>query len=118
MTPRERVFMALAHEQSDRPPISATFTPEAEKKLRERTGNDGNLGVLLGNDLVKSVVGMECSYHASNDPVYNCKWGLTWQNVKNYTGEYTEIINRPLQGDDGTLLADLPDSRPAGREPV
>lgn len=105
MTSRDRVKMALAHEQPDRPPISATFTPEAAKMLRKQVGEGGDLGVLMGNDLVKSVVGMECSFHASDEPTYTCKWGCVWQNIKNYTGEYTEIINRPLEGDDGTLLA-------------
>ncbi|MBA4347635.1 MAG: hypothetical protein C0413_02145 [Clostridiales bacterium] len=101
---RERVFTALAHQTPDRPPISATFTPEAERKLRAHLGDADPVGVALGNDLVKSVVGMECSYHASNDPTYVCKWGLTWQNVNNDTGEYTEIIGHPLQDDDGERL--------------
>lgn len=111
MNSRERVFFALDHKQPDRPPVFATFTPEAAKKLRARVSGDGDLGVLMGNDLVKSVVGMECSYHASEEPTYVCKWGLTWQNIKNYTGEYTEVIKRPLAGDDGSLLAEylIPD---------
>lgn len=33
MTSRERVLKAINHEQPDRPPIFATLTPHAAKKL-------------------------------------------------------------------------------------
>ena len=36
MTSKERVAMAIAHEEPDRVPICATYTPEIEEKLRNQ----------------------------------------------------------------------------------
>lgn len=100
MTSKERVRKALAFEATDRPPFSSTYTPEIAKKLREIVGNEEfDLGVAMGNDMVKSTVGFETSYDASPDSEYICKWGCTWRNVSNETGQYTEIIKHPLEGD-------------------
>ncbi len=104
MTSKERVYMALAHEQPDRPPVSATFTPEAAALLRGVYGqNDEDLGFVMGNDLIKTTVGMETSYHYKDDPTYQCKFGVTWRNVRNHTGAYTEIVKGPLQNDEVAL---------------
>ena len=106
MRSKDRVHMALAHEEPDRPPISATFTPEAASMLRRHLQNeDEELGVLLGNDLIKATVGIECSFYLSEDPVYQCPFGATWQNVHNATGHYTDIIDGALMDDpDGAKL--------------
>jgi uroporphyrinogen decarboxylase len=101
MNSRERVFTALAHEETDRPPISATYTPEIEQKFRERLNNyEEDLGYLLGNDLIKVAVGLEKSYHYSDAPTYECPFGITWRNISNYTGSYTEIVKGPLEDDE------------------
>ena len=107
MTSRERVFMALAHEEPDRPPISATYTPEVVSILRDKFGREeDDLGYVMGNDLVKTTVGMENSYYMYDTPTYTCPFGVEWRNVRNYTGAYTEIIGGALCDDeDGEKLA-------------
>lgn len=106
MTSRERTFMALAHEEPDRPPISATYTPEVAKILREAFGQpEEDLGYVMGNDLIKTAVGMENSYYLYDTPTYTCPFGVEWRNVSNYTGAYTEIIGGALKDDlDGDKL--------------
>lgn len=106
MTSRERTFMALAHEEPDRPPISATYTPEVAKTLRETFGQpEEDLGYVMGNDLIKTSVGMENSYYLYDTPTYTCPFGVEWRNVSNYTGAYTEIIGGALKDDfDGAKL--------------
>ncbi len=104
MTSRERVALALNHEQPDRTPVSVTFVPEIEKALREKSGiSEPDLGVALGNDCVKTCVGLECSFYAGARPEYICPWGIRWRWAENESGEYTEIIGPPLEGDRGKL---------------
>ncbi|MDL2214324.1 hypothetical protein LJB76_02035, partial [Clostridia bacterium OttesenSCG-928-O13] len=100
MTSRERSFMALAHQQPDRPPVSATYTPEAAARLRAAYGRDDeDLGYVMGNDLIKTTVGIENSYYLYDTPEYTCPFGVRWRNVSNETGAYTEIIGGALVDD-------------------
>ncbi|CAA7601387.1 Uroporphyrinogen decarboxylase [Acididesulfobacillus acetoxydans] len=101
---KERVQMALSHEEPDRVPFTATYVPEVVKRLRAVKGEgEYDVGVAMGNDCVKTAVGLEMSFYGSNDPEYTCKWGIRWRNVTNYTGHYTEIIDHPLAGDESQL---------------
>jgi len=104
MDSRERVFASLAHESPDRPPVSATYTPEAARTLRDAYGcHEDDLGYVMGNDLIKTTVGIETSYHYKDDPTYTCKFGILWRNVSNASGAYTEIVKGPLYGDKAAL---------------
>ncbi len=103
MTSKERVAMAIAHEEPDRVPVCATYTPEIEKKLREKYHPDGDLGVALGNDMVKIASGLENSFYYKDTPEYVCPYGITWRNIKNATGHFTEIVKHPLQEDDDAI---------------
>ena len=123
MNSRERTLMALHHEEPDRPPVSATYTPEVAAMLRAEYGYDGeDLGYAMGNDLIKTAVGMEMSYYLYPTETYTCKFGVEWKNVKNETGAYTEIIGGALMDDeDGTKLAAyrIPDpDEPTQYEPL
>ena len=101
MNSRERTFMALAHEEPDRPPISATYTPEASALLWQAFGrHEEDLGCVMGNDLIKTTVGVENSYYMYDTPTYVCPFGITWRNVTNATGAYTEIVDGALRNDD------------------
>ena len=106
MNSRERTVMALAHEEPDRPPISATYTPEASALLRSAVGREeDDLGYVMGNDLIKTTVGVENSYYMYDTPTYVCPFGITWRNVSNATGAYTEIVDGALRNDpDGEKL--------------
>ena len=104
MTSRERVRCALNHEMPDRCPVNATFVPELEERLRRELDIDEcDLGVALGNDMVKVCAGLEMSFYVSKEPEYTCPWGIRWRNVRNEFGAYTEIVRHPLAGDEATL---------------
>lgn len=96
MNSRERVAMAIAHEEPDRVPVCATYTPEIEAKLWAKYKGEGDLGVILGNDMVKIASGLENSFYYKDTPEYVCPYGITWRNVKNQTGHFTEIVKHPL----------------------
>ena len=104
MNSRERVQTALSHETPDRPPVFATFVPEIAQKLREVTGLTGpDLGAALGNDLVKTCVGLELSFYGQPYPEYTDAWGIRWRYVHNAFGVFTEIAEHPLAGDPAKL---------------
>ncbi len=101
MNSRERTLMALHHEEPDRPPVSATYTPEVAAMLRAKYGQDNeDLGYVMGNDLIKTAVGMEMSYYLYPTETYTCKFGVEWKNVENETGAYTEITGGALTDDE------------------
>lgn len=67
MKSRERVLMAINHEEADRVPVCATYVPEIERILTEKYHPDGDLGVTLGNDMIKISSGLENSFYYSPD---------------------------------------------------
>jgi len=104
MNSRERVQTALDHQQPDRCPISATYVPETEEKLRKAFNCDEfDMGVFMGNDMVKDCVGLEMSFYGEPYPEYTDDWGIKWRYVKNESGVYTEIADFPLAGDKSKL---------------
>ena len=122
MKHRERVLMALNHEEPDRCPMQISFTPEFAARLKQEmklTDEDfhnphggGNTYVMeraLDEDLLLTSVGWANSYYAtdaySKDGVsYTDEWGVTWKNhpyqTKFGTGHYTEIVGHPLVRND------------------
>lgn len=104
MKSRERVATALDHSQPDRTPIFASFVPEIESRVRKHAGiEEPDLGVALGNDMVKTCVGLELSFYGGEKPEYTCPWGIRWRWARNDSGEYTEIVGPPLAGDKSKL---------------
>lgn len=99
MTSKERVLAAIEHREPDRVPVCATYVPEIEDKLRKKYGVEGDLGVFLGNDMVKIASGLENSFYYSEREEYLCPYGITWRNVANKTGHFTEIVKHPLADD-------------------
>ncbi|MCX8159937.1 MAG: hypothetical protein N3G18_03270 [Candidatus Saccharicenans sp.] len=120
MTPRERVWLALNHQEPDRCPLHLSFTPEFADRLRPSLGlgpeahnphgrgNSYLLERLTGCDLLLTSVGWANSYYAtrsySQDGLtYVDEWGVGWKNVEYETrfgrGRYTEIVSHPLAED-------------------
>lgn len=99
MESRERVLMTINHEEADRVPICATYVPEIETKLIQKYHPEGDIGVALGNDMVKIASGLENSFYYKTDPEYVCPYGITWKNIRNKTGHFTQIYKHPLAGD-------------------
>ncbi len=115
MKPRQRVEMALNHEEPDRCPMQVSFTPEFADRLREDMeiqgktvhnphggGNTYELERSLGEDMLLTSVGWANSYYLDDKP-YTDEWGIGWD-VQEYetpfgVGHYTEIISHPLADD-------------------
>ncbi len=105
MTSKERVLMSINHEEPDHVPVCATYTPEIAEKLMEKYKPEGDLGVALGNDMIKISSGLENSFYYKPDAEYTCPYGIGWRNVHNATGLYSEIHKNPL-ADGGIQLSD------------
>jgi uroporphyrinogen decarboxylase len=118
MRHRERVLLALNHEQPDRCPMQVSFTPEFASRLRHELGlrdadvhnphGGGNTYALeraLDEDMLLTSVGWANSYYATetysqDGETYTDEWGITWKNMpyetKFGTGHYTEMVGHPL----------------------
>jgi uroporphyrinogen decarboxylase len=107
MTSKERMHMALAHEEPDRVPLDVWMTPEIKRRLMSETGTDDAFAmrVALGHDCLLGYVGVGASFYMSEEKEYVDPWGITFANVPyaNGVGSYTEIVEHPLAGDDSLL---------------
>jgi uroporphyrinogen decarboxylase len=130
MKSRERVELALNHEEPDRCPFQVGFTPEFAARLQgdERIqnlealnlhGEGTNYAVerALGEDMLITSVGWADSYYRDTKP-YTDEWGIGW-NIATYQtafgrGIYTEICRHPLADDNAIGGYQAPDpNRPA-----
>lgn len=122
MKHRDRVLIALNHEEPDRCPLQISFTPEFVTRLKHDLDIDdeemhnphggGNTYVIerkLGQDMLLTSVGWANSYYASetygeDGRSYVDEWGVVWKSVGYETrfgpGQYTEIVGHPLDSDD------------------
>jgi len=118
MKHRDRVRMALAHEEPDRCPMQVSFTPEFAARLRKIVnisvgahhnphggGNTYELERTLEEDLLLTSVGWANSYYANDTynpggDSYTDEWGVSWKNSPYSTrfgeGFYTEVARHPL----------------------
>ncbi|MGD2049593.1 MAG: uroporphyrinogen decarboxylase family protein [Chloroflexota bacterium] len=125
MKPRDRVQIALNHDEPDRCPMQISFTPEFADRLRTDLeiqgrrvhnphggGNTYELERALGQDMLLTSVGWANSYYMS-DAAYIDEWGIGWD-VQAYetpfgTGHYTEIVGHPLADDEAIYCYQPPD---------
>jgi uroporphyrinogen decarboxylase len=120
MKHRDRVLMALEHEQPDRCPMQISFTPEFAKRLEgdmqlgspteklhnpHGGGNTYQLERALDEDLLLTSVGWANCYYQDAD-AYVDEWGVGWKTAEYTTpfgvGHYTEMKVHPL-ADDGAI---------------
>jgi uroporphyrinogen-III decarboxylase len=119
MKHRDRVLMALNHEEPDRCPMQISFTPEfaarleADLKLKEQGfhnphggGNTYELERALDEDILLTSVGWVNGYYQNGyqqADSYTDEWGVTWKVVEYQTrygkGKYTEPFGHPLADD-------------------
>lgn len=132
MTHRDRVFSALNHEKTDRPPMQISFTPEFAKRLKEDLtenngikfmgenqnphggGNTYELETCLGEDMLLTSVGWANSYYSGeNNEDYLDEWGVGWHYAQYETpfgnGHYTEVASFPLSDDNDISKYKVPD---------
>ncbi len=116
MKHRDRVMIALNHEEPDRCPMQISFTPEFAELLEADLdlkgqgihnphggGNTYALERLLDEDMLLTSVGWVNGYYqAGYQDVgsYQDEWGVTWRVVEYQTrfgkGKYTEPFGHPL----------------------
>lgn len=121
MTSKERVQIAFNHENTDRFPFQATFTPEFAARLRKefhlpdrvyephnRDWYGYELECLTGQDALQAGVGWFTNYYLK-DTDYVDEWGVGWK-IDYYDtmygkGFYTNIKYNPLKEDDSKAMA-------------
>ncbi len=108
MTHKERLLCAIDHEEPDRVPLSAWYTPEAEQMLMRHLGINsgetetykaagGPVPLLMEHDFLISWVGPCTSYYSDPHEEYTDEWGIGWRWFRNATGgSYTEMVRHPL----------------------
>jgi uroporphyrinogen decarboxylase len=101
MNARERLLMALNHEEPDRVPVDLWFTSEVAAALSAQHGGatGAALRVALGHDLVMTdSPNIGASYEVpGTTEEYVCAWGVRWRWVTNAEGgRYTEAVAHPL----------------------
>ena len=99
MNSKDRVRATIEHREPDRVPVFASFVPEIESALQKKYPPGGDVGVPLGNDIVRVTSGIENSFYLKPEGEYVCPFGITWRNVHNRFGHYTEICRHPLAGE-------------------
>lgn len=131
MQHRDRVVMALNHEEPDRCPMQISFTPEFASRLKDELGltdedlynphGGGNTYLLeraIDEDMLLTSVGWANSYYATelysdNGVSYTDEWGVGWKNVEYETrfgkGRYTEIVSHPLADEEAIDSYQPPD---------
>lgn len=130
MKHRDRVLMALSHEQPDRCPMQVSFTPEFASRLRmdmlqksgqahnpHGGGNTYELERALDQDMLLTSVGWANSYYQEAG-TYTDEWGIGWKQCEYTTrfgkGSYTEMATHPLAEDAALETYQPPDpTRPA-----
>lgn len=108
MTHKERLLTALNHQEPDRVPICAWYTPEAEKKMLRHLGVDSDqvetykasgapLPILMDHDFLISWMGPCTGYYSRPDREYADEWGIGWKWFDHPSGgAYTEMVRHPL----------------------
>lgn len=127
MTSRDRVLIALNHEEPDRVPIQVDFTPEIAEKLSKYfkienstaeaySGKASELPIVLGHDLLVAWHGIATSYYQHDDKdEYVCEWGIKWRWIEYPGGKYTEMVKPPLSDESKLTSYSCPDPHEAWR---
>ena len=127
MTHRERLLTAVNHQEPDRVPICAFYTPEVERRLLRHMGADtdqtstyqavgGPLPLLMDHDFLLTWIGPCTSFYADPAREYTDDWGIRWKWVDNAAGgSYTEMVEHPLADLKDPADFTMPDFTPAER---
>ncbi len=127
MTSKERMQIAMEHEEPDRVSYMSTFVPEVELFLQEKYKKElaeigsktelkyqgmNELDILFGHDMLLLTYGISTGYYRDTDSdTYIDEWGIKWKKIPYETakgaGYYTEIIEFPLADEARLWLADV-----------
>jgi len=116
LTPRERVLLALSHQETDRVPVDFIATPEALERLKTHLHCQHENEVLdrLGVDLRhprQPYIGP--AIWQEGDGSWVDPWGVRRRSIPHEGGAYEEIVEHPLATlEDPSELADYPWPKP------
>jgi len=108
MTSKERVLMAINHQEPDKVPLDAWLAPEVADQLIKMLNVDASqdpfaLAKRLGHDLLYRAVGFcegfSTIYDESKkigDNLYQDDFGIKWSFKKQDLGGYCEMVEHPL----------------------
>jgi uroporphyrinogen decarboxylase len=108
VTSKERVLMAINHEEPDKVPLDSWLAPEVAdvlvRTLNVDTGSDPfALAKRLGNDFLYRAVGFcegfSTVYNEERkiaDNVYQDEFGIQWSYKRQEHGGYCEMVSHPL----------------------
>jgi len=108
MTSKERVLMAINHEEPDKVPLDSWLAPEVADELVKILNVDISkdpfaLGKRLGNDFFNRAVGFcegfSTMYDESKkigDNLYQDDFGIQWSYKRQQHGGYCEMVSHPL----------------------
>ena len=108
MTPKDRVHMAVNHEEPDKVPLDSWIAPEVADQLVTMLGIDTSadpfaLAKRLGNDFLYRMVGFcegfSTMYDESKkigDNLYQDDFGIKWSYKAQEHGGYCEMVEHPL----------------------
>jgi len=108
VTHKERLLAAINHQEPDRVPICAWYTPEAEHKMLRHLGvasgetetyhaAGGPLPLLMDHDFLISWMGPCTGYYLRPDREYTDEWGIGWKWFDHPSGgAFTEMVRHPL----------------------
>lgn len=112
LSPRERVLLAVSHQETDRVPVDFLATAEAMERLQRFTGIKEEEALLkyLGIDLRhprQIYKGPTIQRH--DDGSWSDPWGVRRRSVPHEGGSYEEIVEHPLADlDDPSTLSRYP----------
>ena len=108
MTSKERVLMAINHEEPDKVPLDSWIAPEVSDQLVELLGVDTSadpfaLSKRLGNDILYRMIGFCEGFSAMfddskkiGDNLYRDDFGIKWSYEPQEHGGYCEMVEHPL----------------------
>jgi uroporphyrinogen decarboxylase len=102
LSPRDRVRLALNHEQTDRVPIGlvcAGINPPAHRAFNDWLSKEKGVGVEQYLAPIVDIVEVSPRYIGPPLPPGTDIWGVTRRDVSYGSGSYNEICRYPLAGD-------------------
>jgi uroporphyrinogen decarboxylase len=120
VTHKERLLTAINHQEPDRVPICAWYTPEAEKRMLRHLGVNsdatetyhaagGALPVLMEHDFFITWMGPCTGYYSRPDQEFTDEWGIGWRWIDYPSGRFTEMARHPLANIKDPAEFDMPD---------
>ena len=99
MTPRERIFKALSHQEADRVPQSIRLSKPVEATLSPIFGGltGADLGVRLGNDLIVVQAGINAMMEMAGGGEieegerYTSEWGVVYERQNRFDNPVEQI---------------------------